>query len=238
MTMTIAGIQDKLISKLEQKWKGGITKEKLRKMWTAVDADNDGFVSMDEFNKGLSFNGNALSDQEAFALFIFYDTMAESQPAQGAVEIDLAANDLIQSIAKEATPFNSGLDFKDTTKQARGNQPSQAGGIFGGGSYEADANFGGPAAPPPRPVLSMAPPQPEASPYVAVSSRPKGNQSSIAGGIFGASADPAPPPSSRSNRSNQSSIAGGIFGEGPEPTIKAPAKYNSNRSSVPGGIFG
>ena len=70
--------------------------------------------------------------------------------------------------------------------------------------------------------------------------RPRGNQSSIAGGIFGGENEMAPPPSAREsgNKSNQSSIAGGIFGEGPAAVKTKPNGNRGNQSSIPGGIFG
>lgn len=163
--------------------------------------------------------------------------MAGQQEPQGAVQADLAINDLIFSVPTYSTGFRSGAEgFR--VKQAKGNLPSQQGGIFGGGSYEADAQgqldsyrkSGQPEAQPALGGGSAAQP----------SNRPRGNQSSVEGGIF-APMDAAPPPSSRpdgGNKSNRSSVQGGIFGEGPPVAPQMEKKFNSNRSSIPGGIFG
>ena len=68
----------------------------------------------------------------------FWDTMAGQQEAQGAVQVDLAINDLLSSQPEYTTGFRSGAEgFR--AKEAKGNLPSQAGGIFGGGSYQAEA---------------------------------------------------------------------------------------------------
>lgn len=164
----------------------------------------------------------------------FWDTMAGQQEAQGAVQVDLAINDLLSSQPEYTTGFRSGAEgFR--AKEAKGNLPSQSGGIFGGGSYQAEAE----GLPSNRPAAPM-PPQSQAGGTAAQqSSRPKGNQSSVQGGIF-APMEPtdAPPPSSRSNRSNKSSIEGGIFGSAGPVGPPQEKKFNSNRSSIEGGIFG
>jgi len=233
--VTIADIQAKIVAKFEQKHKGGMTKSKLNMMFNQVDKDKDGFITFPEFLTALEHDCNALTDNEASFLFQFWDTMAGQQEPQGGVQIDLAVNDLLSSVPDYNTGFRSGPDqFRQ--KQAKGNLPSQEGGIFGGGSYAADANgsleyqqYARAAPPPMSSVGSTAAQQ---------SSRPKGNQSSIEGGIFGQAASQDAPPSSRSNRSNQSSIQGGIFGEAQPIGMPVEKKFNSNRSSIPGGIFG
>lgn len=235
--VTIADIQAKIVAKFDEKYKGGMTKNRLERMFREADKNNDGFITLPEFVMALEQNANALSDDEASFLFQFWDTMAGQQEPQGAVQTDLAVNDLLSSQPEYTTGFRSGAEgFR--AKQAKGNLPSQQGGIFGGGSYEADAEGqldsyrqNKPAQPAPSMGGGSA-----AQP----SNRPKGNQSSIEGGIFGGM-DAAPPPSSRSdkgNRSNQSSIQGGIFGEAPPSGPHMEKKFNSNRSSIPGGIFG
>ena len=116
------------------------------------------------------------------------------------MQIDLAADDLMSSVPAYNTGFRSGPDqFRQ--KQAKGNLPSQEGGIFGGGSYAADA-VGAYKAPTP----SLPPQSFVGGGAAQQSSRPKGNQSSVEGGIFAPVPSSEPPPSSRSNRSNQSSI--------------------------------
>ena len=112
----------------------------------------------------------------------------------------------------------------------------QEGGIFGGGSYEADAaRDGGYGRPMPPPKMGSVQMDAEAPP----SQRPRGNQSSIEGGIFGeAPADMAPARKGGANKSNQSSIEGGIFGTGPAVAAPVNRGRHSNQSSIEGGIFG
>lgn len=237
MTLTVAQIQSKILEKVDQKYKGGVSKQRLDKGFRELDLDGDGFLRFNEFAEALSVHfGNPISGDESQFLFQFWDTMAGQQEPQGAIEIDLAVQDLLSSVPQYGTGFNSGHDGIKSNKGAKGNMPSQAGGIFGGGSYEADANNMLSARSAPMDARSV-PMQPEAPP----SSRPRGNQSSIPGGIFGEAAPTQPPLSGNgqgSNRSNQSSIAGGIFGEGPAPAAQKVKKFNSNQSSIPGGIFG
>lgn len=233
---SIADIQKKFLEKLENKFKGSITRAKLMRIFTDFDRDGDGFITLAEFRQSIEMSGNALSPLETEFLFHFWDTMAEQQPAQGAIEIQVAVSDLVASVPEYNGGFRSGDEgFK--AKGGRGNLPSQEGGIFGGGSYEADAAQSPSSGyrPAPAPAVPMAAPSME--PAI---NKPKGNQSSIAGGIFGGM-DAAPAPQSSrqsSNRSNQSSIPGGIFGEGPAVSAPVAKKFNSNASSIPGGIFG
>lgn len=233
---SIADIQKKFLEKLENKFKGSITRAKLMRIFSDFDRDGDGFITLAEFRQSIEMSGNALSPLETEFLFHFWDTMAEQQPAQGAIEIAVAVADLVASVPQYGGGFRSGDEgFK--AKGAKGNLPSQEGGIFGGGSYEADAAN----VPMDSYRPAAAPVAPGAAPSMEVPvSRPKGNQSSIAGGIFGSEgAAQAAPTSNRSNnKSNQSSIPGGIFGEGPAISAPAPKKFNSNQSSIPGGIFG
>jgi hypothetical protein len=231
---TIADIQGKFLAKMENKYKGAITKARLTKVFSEFDHDNDGFITLDEFKSALEFSGNSLSETEGEFLFGFWDTMAGQQEAQGAVQISLAVSDLLSTQPAYGGPFKSGDDGFKINPTSKSNRPSQEGGIFGGGSYEADAAGDalsarrGAAAPPPQASMAAAP-----------SSRPKGNQPSVPGGIFAPAAENVPgPQSTRSNKSNQSSIAGGIFGSAEPLQAPAPKKFNSNASSVPGGIFG
>jgi len=235
MTVTVKNIQQKILDKMDQKYKGGATAQRLNQAFGDKDRNQDGFVSESEFKAALREGcGNPLDDKEAEFLFDFWDTLAGTQEAQHAVEIGIAVQDLMNSTPQYGTGFNSGGDgFRKTG--AKGNQPSQAGGIFGGGSYEADARN---ELPPNRGQPSSQPLQD----FGQQGQRPRGNQSSIAGGIFG---DEAPPPSSRpngggggGNKSNQSSISGGIFGEAAPVSAPAQKARNSNQSSIPGGIFG
>lgn len=236
MPITVKSIQVKILEKMEQKFKGGATPQRIIRAFEDADRDKDGFLMASEFRSALSALGSAVSDEEANFLFHFWDTLAETQEPQGAVEIGIAVRDLMSSVPSYGGAFNSGDDgFKN--KGAKGNLPSQEGGIFGGGAYSADAYnevYAPPSARPTPAQSAYAPPE---------SQRPRGNQSSIAGGIFGgesAVAAAPPPPSSGAggNKSNKSSIAGGIFGEAAPIAAPAQKARYSNQSSIPGGIFG
>ena len=193
-------------------------------------------VTYKEFNTALG--ELCLAPDEAAFLFQFWDTMAGQQEAQGAVDIQLVVTDLIGSVPTYSTGFNSGPEaFKSAGNKS--NRSSVQGGIFGGGSYAADANGEAPQ------FSNRGPAYAPSAPAMAPSSnKPRGNQSSVEGGIFAGmdgSAPLAPQPSNRSNRSNQSSVQGGIFSEAPNcaPASNRGANANkSNQSSIPGGIFG
>lgn len=155
-----------------------MTAQRLRKMFQDVDRDQDGFVTFQEFLTALEQTCNALSPDEANFLFHFWDTMAGQQEPQGAVQSELAITDLMSSMPEYSTAFRSGdLGFRQ--KQAKGNMPSEAGGIFGGGSYAADAQG----------LLDVQPRAPAAPHHAPVSQaggtaampsmRPKGNQPSM-----------------------------------------------------------
>lgn len=129
-----------------------------------------------------------------------------------------------------------GKDLPQIAGSGQGNRPSQEGGIFGGGSYEADSRN---LLPPRGPPSSTG----GAMPAVPIFRKPVNNESSIEGGIFGTGGGVEATPSQRSNRSNESSVPGGIFGtEGglhARPASgRATGGRNSNASSIPGGIFG
>ena len=233
---TIRDIQQKIVVKYESK-KGNMTESKLLKTLRDYAKTEPNAITGNEFVKAVVHDGlNAVTVEEAQFLFHFWDTMAEQQEPVGVVALGLCISDLLSTQPQYGTGFSSGPETLKTNKGAKGNLPSQSGGIFGGGSYAADAmqEQGGALPQASSPGRAVARTEPSA--------RPKGNQSSIPGGIFG-EADPSqqPPPSSRSNRSNQSSIQGGIFGEGPVarmPTQQGDRSNRSNQSSIPGGIFG
>ena len=228
--ITIKQIVEKILEKMEQKYKGGVSKERLNRIFENKDANRDGFISVIQFKEALTEGGgNPISEKEASFLFGFFDTLAHQKDPEDMVEIPFIVDQILQAQPQYGTGFNSGDEMIKANKGGRGNLPSQAGGIFGGGSYEADARNELPPTGPPAKARFTGP--------AAPSSRPKGNQSSIEGGIFGDAA-PVAPPSSRPNRSNQSSIPGGIFGEQSAPMAQAPKKRHSNASSIPGGIFG
>ena len=231
---TIADLQTKILVKMEQKFKGGATNQRLRRMLGDVDSDKDGFITMKEFNTALG--ELCLATDEASFLFQFWDTMAGQQEAQGAVDIMLIITDLIGSQPTYSTGFNSGPDGFGQAGGNKSNRSSVQGGIFGGGAYSADAVGEAPQFSARQPAYAPSAPSMEPG-----ANKPRGNQSSIEGGIFGGldgSAPLAPQPSDRSNRSNQSSIQGGIFGtEDPAPMSKR-GSNRSNQSSIQGGIFG
>jgi hypothetical protein len=197
---TIADIQGKFLAKMENKYKGAITKARLTKVFSEFDHDNDGFITLDEFKSALEFSGNSLSETEGEFLFGFWDTMAGQQEAQGAVQISLAVSDLLSTQPAYGGPFKSGDDGFKINPTSKSNRPSQEGGIFGGGSYEADAAGD-----------ALFAPAAENVPGPQSTRSNKSNQSSIAGGIFG-SAEPLQAPAPKKFNSNASSVPGGIFG--------------------------
>lgn len=84
--ITIADIQAKIVSKFDEKYKGGMTKQRLERMFREADKDADGFITFPEFKSALEQNVNALSDDEAAFLFqVCFDghvcARACSQPA-------------------------------------------------------------------------------------------------------------------------------------------------------------
>jgi len=241
MPPTVADLQRKILEKVEQKKKAGVTRASLTGIFEPCDRDHDGQLSQVEFGLALEQIGNPLDNNELAFVFEFWDCMAGQRDRTGCVEVDLIVSDLLASQPQYDTGFNSGAETLKTNKGAKGNLPSQAGGIFGGGSYEADSRN---ELPTPNRQPTGAPNPGYAAAAAQQSGRPKGNQSSIPGGIFGGGDDAAPPPPSaaaggRSNRSNQSSIPGGIFGEAQQQSARQGGhRCNSNASSIPGGIFG
>lgn len=239
--ITIKDVQTKLLRKLEQNQKAEVSEHLLTRIFRNY-AGSDGCLTEESFAAALRDKfGSVLDGNETSFLFYFWDSMAGQREPSGLVEYQLIVADLTGAMPQYTTGFNSGNEAVKTNKGAKANRSSQEGGIFGGGSYEADANgVAPPNARAPAPPM-MAPPQMMAAP----SSRPKGNQSSIPGGIFGGEAEAAVsprgrpvPPQSGGNKSNKSSIEGGIFGTAPPAAPVARGGRNSNQSSIPGGIFG
>ena len=197
------------------------------------DNDGDGFINLKEFVSAVEVSGNALRGDEMEFLFMFWDTMAGAREPTGQVEVAVAAADLFSTLPAYVTGFTSGYE-PEVKKGGNSNRPSQEGGIFAGGSYEADA--AGTAFRQPPPAMNVQPRDDPAS----APRKPKGNESSVPGGIFSAAEPKAPSgqDSSRCNRSNRSSVPGGIFAD-QGPVEPLPSKRcNSNASSIPGGIFG
>lgn len=228
-------MQKKYLDKLQSKTKGAVTKHTILKNVSEFDGDNDGFITFSEFQKALERAGNSLTSQEAMFLYSFWDTMGGQKEPEGLVNVQLAASDLIEAAETyDGAVFNSGPE-KCSGGGNKSNNPSQEGGIFGGGAFAADA--GGRAYQ--RPVggqmpMSNAAPAMPAAPV----EKPRGNQSSIAGGIFGEDDGAPPTRGGGGNKSNRSSIEGGIFGDAPAMAPVQRNKPYSNQSSIPGGIFG
>lgn len=234
---SIADIQAKLVDKMAEKLpsRSAINPRSIGKVLSEFDTDNDGFLSLNEFRRSVERCGNALDGRETDFLFAFWDTCAGEREPCGRMEIRLAVQDLMGGLPDYQAAFNSGPDAGAKYSGNKSNAPSQTGGIFGGGSYEADAR--GLPMPSTRPAPGGMPvnaPYSEQAP-----NRPRGNQSSISGGIFNPEpVDQAPSSNRGGNRSNKSSIAGGIFGEQPQQALAPAKRFNSNASSIPGGIFG
>ena len=269
---TIADIQSKLLKKMDNKFKNGNSERCIRSVLGEFDGDHDGFISYPEFYRAIELVGNALNEQEAQFLFLFWDTMAGKQEERGVVEVAVAVADLLATLPEFGNGFNSGEEpYTAPGAKGKGNLPSQSGGIFAGGSYVCGVLiFSSPACPPNQiDFLSHAgftlfrryaadaagaPPPGHGgvaashstnmplSPSKAVpSSRPKGNESSVPGGIFqeaSAAEKVVPSSGARANRSNASSVPGGIFSTESVPAPPVRQRPNSNISSVPGGIFG
>ena len=241
---TIADLQDKYLAKLATKTKGQCTKRTIRKNLSEFLGENptdDTLMSYQHFWSSLERAGNALTVDEAQFLFHFWDTRAGQMDPQKFVPLGVAVDDLASVLEEGNQAFGGGV-FKSGTDRLdhasaggnKSNRSSEQGGIFGGGAFEADASRDGyhPAARAPPPVASYSD---ELAP------KPRGNQSSIPGGIFGDQEGSMAPPSSRGdgNKSNRSSVEGGIFAtEGPPTMQPRQNKPYSNASSIPGGIFG
>ena len=124
---TIKDIEQKILDKIEQKFKGGNLKSRLGRIFSDQDKDQDGFLTFVEFMKALVDGaGNPISQQEAEFLFNFWDTLGGQEPAQGAIQWSLAVQDLLQTSPVYGTGFNSGDEFLKANKGGRGNKPSQA----------------------------------------------------------------------------------------------------------------
>lgn len=230
--MSLAQLQGKFLNKLEEKAAGGVTLPRLlRKQFQNVDLDNDGMVTIREWATIVEKTGGAISADEAVALFEYWDTAGYQREPQGLVVIaDAIASLMSSELTSDAIFGQSEAQRPPSSRsQTKNNQPSNEGGIFGGGVYEAEAN---------RFPMRQAPPVHAPIEQAMPTNAPRGNQSSIEGGIFGsAPVEPAFRP--KGNTSNKSSLSGGIFGSD-ENAAPAPVrnKRNANASSIPGGIFG
>jgi len=237
--VSIADIQAKFLDKLARKLPNGqqINDRSVRKVLNEFDGDNDGRLTLNEFFRAVERAGNGIDNQEAKFLFAYWDTRAGEFEPCGLMDIKLAVADLLISQTTYDSGFNSGVESLGVHGGGnKSNKPSQVGGIFGGGSYEADSR-GEPPAHSHRGAPSSG--FEARAPFEQVQ-RPRGNQSSVQGGIFGEEPENLPMPSQRGggNQSNKSSIEGGIFGEArSQPSQREKTNY-SNRSSIPGGIFG
>jgi len=236
--MSLSAIQKKFLDKVEQKCNGGNTVQRqLRKYFTEVDLDNDGFVNVREWASVVERTGGAISSDEACALFEFWDTAGYAREPNGLVSTaEIIASLMTSEVSSEAVFDQRGAPpsrGNEGNTRNMGNRPSAPGGIFGGGVYESDAHFAQKAQ-----VASLAPPAPfeQARPV----ERPRGNQSSVEGGIFGEGPAADESPRKGKVQNNRSSLSGGIFGqdENAAPARPAMQKRNANASSIPGGIFG
>lgn len=230
---SIADLQDRYLAKLASKTRGTLNKHAIATSLKEWDSDGDGCISLREFLQALERAGNPLNANEASALFSFWDTRAGQQDPVGLVPIGLAAEDLAASQEQfSGNVFRSGDTENKGGAGNKSNRPSQQGGIFGGGAFEADSRgveYARQPAPCGRPMGELA----------TQSSRPKGNEPSIAGGIFGEADGAAPTNRGGGNKSNRSSVDGGIFAMPNEPQLMQRGnKPYSNASSIPGGIFG
>lgn len=207
------------------------------KTMTAYDYDNDGNLRLVEFLKVAETAGSAISEEEARLLFYFWDTRGGQIEACDQVPIKLAIESMLSN-TPEYGVLVGGSAPAPVMNRGQGNRPSQEGGIFGGGVYQQDAT---------KEIASQKmnrqafrPVQLPALEDLQGQQRPRGNESSIEGGIFGNEGPSSQgPPSQKTNRNNQSSIPGGIFGEAyavPDPRPKS--GRNHNGSSIEGGIFG
>lgn len=234
MTMSLQQLQSKFLAKAEEKCTGSMTLPRLlRKLFQSVDLDNDGFVTIREWASVVEKAGNAITSDEACALFEYWDSAGYQREPNGLCAIADAITSLMSSEKTSDAVFGGAAAAPPSRADPmgnRGNRSSLEGGIFGGGVYESDARR---VAAQPR--GNYVPP----SEYARPSDMPRGNQSSIEGGIFGDSVEVAQPRAVAKKNSNASSLPGGIFGadENATPAFQ-PKKRNANASSIPGGIFG
>lgn len=236
---TIDAIERKLLDKIESKCGGGMTVTRLlKKTMTAFDYDNDGNLRLVEFLKVAETAGSAISEEEARLLFYFWDTRGGQIEACDQVPIKLAVDSMLSN-TPEYGVLVAGSAPAPVVNRGKGNLPSQEGGIFGGGVYQQDATMD--IANQKTNRQAFRPVQLPALEDLQGQQRPKGNQSSVEGGIFGMEDSTRQgPPAQKSNRSNQPSIPGGIFGEAHAVPDPCPPKSGRNRngSSIEGGIFG
>ena len=175
------------------------------------------------------------------------------------VEVDLAVADLLGSMPQFSTLLQ-GKDLANIAGQAKGNRPSQEGGIFGGGCYAAESERDALTARN-RPGLSN--PVVASAPVAPAFNKPVNNASSIQGGCVRHSpfantcrlplqTAPPPrlaPPSGSTHPSAPSLLRQPtrrphprrIFGEAAAETDDKPPtnrSNQSNQSSIQGGIFG
>jgi len=242
MTLSLNDLQTKFINKVSEKCAGGMTLPRLlRKQFMQVDLDNDGCVNIREWAQIVEGTNNAISPAEASALFEFWDSAGYTREPSGLVSSSDAISSLLTAELSSAAVFDQRAappPSRGNEAGNRGNRSSMEGGIFGGGVYESDARR---ASRPGMPAAQVEV-QYQVPPDVlaAAQQRPRGNQSSVEGGIFGDAPMEASPRADMKKNSNQSSVPGGIFGGENAPPARAPVqqKRNSNQSSIPGGIFG
>lgn len=236
----ITHLASKYVDKYATKIKSGsVTRKDIKKNMKQFSNDLDD-LPYDQFQKSLEQAGNVFSDKEMEFLFYFMATKGYQEDQMEVADINFIIEVLYSGVQQySSTLFSSGPP-PPVPKQTHGNLSSQEGGIFGGGSYEADARasardmYARPSS-----GLSTESHSERGGNHAQLPIRPRGNQSSIAGGIFGGAAEVADSQQDRRvSKSNESSISGGIFGRDGPPSAVGRPRVDSNKSSIPGGIFG
>jgi len=225
MAMSLSAVQQKFVAKCESKCQGGTTvARQLRKMFQQVDLDNDGLVNIREWAAVVEATNGAISQDEACALFEFWDTAGYARDPNGAVSVSEAIASLMSSEVQSEAVFDDrgrgapppsrggesdGAPREQQWNGNKGNRPSAPGGIFGGGVYESDQQRAEVDQQRAQADRAMALRQHE---QVQPVNRPKNNESSLAGGIFGGPmADDTPRQGvEKKNYSNRSSLDGGV----------------------------
>lgn len=224
----------------------------LKEVFHRVDADGDGYATLDEFVKMVAATGNCFNQEEGMRLFEVW-AGADSKIALNKVTADLSAIlSLDESIFNRPdAPTCEGSVVSGS--KSRSNLESADSGLksIDDTSYVPRAisnrNLTAATKSRPLPVLggaafsdggADAPSAPRAAGLArgAVSSA---TTSSVPGGIFAAANEVIPPPPPKGNRSNAPSISGGIFEDHSEDKPTPMGRVNrSQTSSVPhGNIF-
>jgi len=182
----------KYLQKLEAKSKDGATQRTITRA-LSLFTDNDGVLTLSQFERSLEQLGDALTREEAQCLFTSWEH-------NGCVTVELAVEALLSSTGLYTREY-------DVHRVGNGNKSNRASlpeGPFGGGAYahECKASTG---------LQYLAEPAPKAT----HSGGNRSNASSVQGGIFAGPTDAelvAQQPRANKPYSNRSSVPGGIFG--------------------------